>query len=518
MPPGQHLVDGREGQVLEERQRHAVWRSWIDHIEEMVGDAIALRHRGFGDPDIHAPIEIAGIGIDDFAIEAMAEIDRQRGFAGGRRAADDDQRGAFLRGGTGFGLSHNRTQNYNDLLHGSGVLPIRRRNPVPPFFVPIIDGLRAGPNSMVQWLVQLLKIATILVLSGLVLLGGARAFEHFQNESRPDDIGKVYSIKISQDDTPDQIAKLLEDNGLINSKTYFTGRIRVVNSELEPGSYRITKGMTVGQIIDTITGNASDSGASGGKTSDNSTLSITVIEGWRTEQIADKLVELGWNGDFDEFMDAARNYPSENFDFLADRPAGSSLEGYLFPDTYNFTPDSSANEIIESMLNNFDAKVPQEMRDRAVDMGLSLYQVLTFASLVEREAAVSEERPIIADIYEKRYTEGWRLDADPTVQYVLGTQAEWWPELSGDDLYVDSPYNTYQTDGLPPGPIANPGYASIRAVLFPADSPYYYFFAKADGSGYHLFAATGDEQQQNIDYVDGKVDAPAPGSDPFAGE
>ncbi len=371
---------------------------------------------------------------------------------------------------------------------------------------------------MVQWLVQLLKIATILVLSGLVLLGGARAFEHFQNESRPDDIGKVYSIKISQDDTPDQIAKLLEDNGLINSKTYFTGRIRVVNSELEPGSYRITKGMTVGQIIDTITGNASDSGASGGKTSDNSTLSITVIEGWRTEQIADKLVELGWNGDFDEFMDAARNYPSENFDFLADRPAGSSLEGYLFPDTYNFTPDSSANEIIESMLNNFDAKVPQEMRDRAVDMGLSLYQVLTFASLVEREAAVSEERPIIADIYEKRYTEGWRLDADPTVQYVLGTQAEWWPELSGDDLYVDSPYNTYQTDGLPPGPIANPGYASIRAVLFPADSPYYYFFAKADGSGYHLFAATGDEQQQNIDYVDGKVDAPAPGSDPFAGE
>ena len=109
---------------------------------------------------------------------------------------------------------------------------------------------------MVQWLVQILKIATILVLSGLVMLGGARAFEHFQDESRPDDVGKVYSIKISQDDTPDEVAKLLEDNGLINSKTYFTGRMRVVNTELEPGSYRITKGMTVGEIIDTITGNA----------------------------------------------------------------------------------------------------------------------------------------------------------------------------------------------------------------------------------------------------------------------
>ncbi len=375
---------------------------------------------------------------------------------------------------------------------------------------------------MVQWLVQILKIATILVLSGLVMLGGARAFEHFQDESRPDDVGKVYSIKISQDDTPDEVAKLLEENGLINSKTIFTGRMKVLSSELEPGSYRITKGMTVGEIIDTITGNASSSGDSGNSgsnaNSDNSTLSITVIEGWRTEQIADELVKLGWNGTFDDFMQAAQNYPSENYAFLADRPDGSSLEGYLFPDTYNFTPDSSANEIIESMLNNFDAKITQDMRDRAGEMGLSLYQVLTFASLVEREAAVSEERPIIADIYEKRYTEGWRLEADPTVQYALGTHDNWWPELSGEDLYDDSPYNTYQVDGLPPGPIANPGYASIRAVLFPQATDYYYFFAKTDGSGYHLFAATADQQQQNIDFVDGKADAPADGSDPFSGQ
>jgi len=373
---------------------------------------------------------------------------------------------------------------------------------------------------MVQWLVQILKIATILVISGLVLLGGARAFEHFQNESRPDDIGKVYTVTIDADNTPDEIAQLLEDNGLINSKTYFTNRMRVVNTELEPGSYRITKGMSVGDIIDTITGNASednDDSDSGGSIADTSTLSITVIEGWRTEQIADELVNLGWNGTFDEFMEAARNYPSENFSFLADRPEGASLEGYLYPDTYNFTPDSTPNEIIESMLTNFDAKIPQDMRDRAAEMGLTLYEVMTFASLVEREAAVSEERPIIADIYQKRYVEGWRLDADPTVQYAIGSTGDWWPELTGDDLYVESPYNTYQVMGLPPGPIANPGYSSIRAVLFPADSPYYFFFAKADGSGYHLFATTLDEQQQNIDYIAGDVSEPAAGSDPFAG-
>jgi UPF0755 protein len=372
---------------------------------------------------------------------------------------------------------------------------------------------------MVQWLVQILKIATILVLSGLVMLGGARAFEHFQGESRPDDVGKVYTINIGEDDDPDQVAQLLEDNDLINSKTYFTSRMRVVNSELEPGSYRITKGMSVGEIIDTITGNATsppDSGGDGGG-SDNETLSITVIEGWRTEQIADELVNLGWNGTFDDFMEAARSYPSENFDFLADRPEGSALEGYLFPDTYNFNPDSTANEIIESMLNNFAAKVPQEMITRAGEMGLTLYQVLTFASLVEREAAVSEERPIIADSYGKRYTEGWRLEADPTVQYAVGTQEDWWPELTDEDLYDESPYNTYQVDGLPPGPIANPGYSSIHAVLFPQATNYYYFVARPDDSGYHLFAATADEQQQNIDFVNGDASEPAPGSDPFAG-
>jgi UPF0755 protein len=372
---------------------------------------------------------------------------------------------------------------------------------------------------MVQWLVQILKIATILVLSGLVLLGGARAFEHFQSESRPDDVGKVYTVTINDDNTPDEIAELLEDNGLINSKTYFTSRMRVLNTELEPGSYRITKGMSVADIIDTITGKAKDENDSDGNggSSDSSTLSITVIEGWRTEQIAEELLNLGWNGTFDEFMEAAQSYPSENFDFLSDRPEGASLEGYLYPDTYNFTPDSSPNEIIESMLNNFAAKVPQEMRDRAAEMGLTLHQVVTFASLVEREAAVSEERPIIADIYQKRYIEGWRLDADPTVQYAVGTSGNWWPELSGDDLYVESPYNTYQIVGLPPGPIANPGYSSIRAVLFPAETDYYFFVAKPDGSGYHLFAASLEAQQQNIDFVAGDVSEPAPGSDPFSG-
>ena len=115
-----------------------------------------------------------------------------------------------------------------------------------------------------------------------------------------------------------------------------------------------------------------------------------------------------------------------------------------------------------------------------------------------------------------RFTDGWLLNADPTIQYAVGDSSEWWPELSEADLSIESPYNTYQIIGLPPGPIANPGYSSIDAVLFPQDTPYYFFVARPDDSGTHLFAATNEEHNQNVAFVDGEVDAPAPGSDPFA--
>ena len=145
------------------------------------------------------------------------------------------------------------------------------------------------------------------------------------------------------------------------------------------------------------------------------------------------------------------------------------------------------------MLTNFGNKYTPEMRQRTQQMGLTIQDVVTLASLVEREAQIPEERPTIADVYLSRWEQGWRLDADPTVQYVLGTPDDWWPKLSGEDLFYDSPYNTYQKDGLPPGPIANPGFASIQAVLFPDDTPYMYFVAKGE-SGEHAFAVTAEEQ------------------------
>ncbi len=185
------------------------------------------------------------------------------------------------------------------------------------------------------------------------------------------------------------------------------------------------------------------------------------------------------------------------FSFLADVPADSTLEGYLFPDTYRFDSDNpTAN--VATMLTNFESKYTPEMRQRTQQMGLNINDVLVIASLVEREAQLPEERPTIADVYLSRWEQGWNLDADPTVQYILGTPQDWWPKLTGDDLFVESPYNTYQNGGLPPGPIANPGFASIQAVLFPDDTPYMYFVAKCD-TGEHAFAVSPEEQAANVE-------------------
>jgi UPF0755 protein len=366
-----------------------------------------------------------------------------------------------------------------------------------------------GLTLMVQLVVQALKIVTIAVMALLVIFGGARAFAFYQDQATPKDVGRIYTVTVEEDDSDDEIAAKLSDLGLIRSEAVFKTRLRVTNKSLEPGVYRLPKGLTVAEIIEEISEEESQA-----RTTDNPTLTIIVIEGWRTEQIAEELDRLGLNGGFDAFMEAVENFPTDAYDFLEDRPNAQSLEGYLFPDTYNFRADSAPEDIIRSMLDNFDAKFTPDLRQRAGEMGLELNQVLTFASLVEREAQVAEERPIIADVYLKRYAEGWNLEADPTVQYVLGTRGNWWPELSGDDLYVDNPYNMYQNGGLPPGPIANPGYSSIRSVLFAANSPYYFFFARGDGT--HLFAATKEEQDQNIAFVAGEAESRAPGSDPFA--
>jgi len=169
-----------------------------------------------------------------------------------------------------------------------------------------------------------------------------------------------------------------------------------------------------------------------------------------------------------------------------------SLEGYLFPDTYNFFPDASAESMAEVMLNRFESVVgPFWDRSGAADAKRSLHEILTLASIVEKEAKKPEERPIIASVFYNRLKIGMALAADPTVKYALERPSK---KVYLDQLAVRSPYNTYKVRGLPPGPICNPGLDSIKAAVYPAKTNYLFFVAKKDGS--HTFSRTWQEHQR----------------------
>ena len=226
---------------------------------------------------------------------------------------------------------------------------------------------------------------------------------------------------------------------------------------------------------------------------------LTIPEGWRLEQIAEALPAAGAPFTPEAFLDAARSGMAAS-PVLSELAVVTNLEGFLFPDTYHLNSESQPIELVATMLETFDRRVTPELRDGFRAQGLTLHQSVTLASIVEREAVITDERPLIASVFLNRLAQGIKLDADPTVQYALGRQPDgsWWKTgLTLDDLLVDSPYNTYVGPGLPPAPISNPGLESLRAVAFPASSPFLFFRAACDGSGRHTFAETFDQHQQN---------------------
>ncbi|HYU17533.1 MAG TPA: endolytic transglycosylase MltG, partial [Chloroflexota bacterium] len=186
-------------------------------------------------------------------------------------------------------------------------------------------------------------------------------------------------------------------------------------------------------------------------------------------------------------------------------PAGQSIEGYLFPDTYDIAKDADARKLAQMMVRQFDRKLNPQLRQRAASNGLSVHQVVTLASIVEREAARPAEQPIIASVYLNRLNNNMPLQADPTIQFAVATADParaleigfWKRELTRDDLQVSSAYNTYLVHGLPPGPICSPGLDAVEAVLNPSQTDYYYFVARGDGS--HAFARTEAEHRANVE-------------------
>jgi UPF0755 protein len=333
-------------------------------------------------------------------------------------------------------------------------------------------------------------VASIVVLAIVIIGVTTGVILHYLNSSQ-DETPRTVVFVIQQEESVDSISERLHDAGLIRSPAYFRIRVRLTDQaeEIYAGRYELNTAMTTSSIIDTITNR--DSALAPERL-------VRFIEGWRTEQFAEALLAEGLIESTDEFMIATRDPKwNEKFTFLHSRPSGVALEGYLFPDSYNFRTDATVDEIIETLLTTFQERAAPDLLARADELNLTLHQVVTIASIVEREAVLADERPVIASVYANRLAQGMPLQADPTVQYQLGTPAEWWPTLSSDQLQHNGPYNTYLNNGLPPGPICNPSVAALEAALNPEDTNYLFFVAKGDGS--HAFATTFEEHQANID-------------------
>jgi UPF0755 protein len=296
---------------------------------------------------------------------------------------------------------------------------------------------------------------------------------------------------VTQGESVAQIGGNLQQQGLVRDGDLFRLYVRYNNldSTINAGVFTLRPNMNIQEIAQTL------------QRAVAAETQITIPEGKRMEEVAELLQEQ-LNINSDEFLRLARrgNY---NYAFLKDLPDGASLEGYLFPDTYRLPQNPTAQDVLLKMLDNYGQKV-EPLMEQAKAAGKSPREVLTLASIVEREAVVASERPTIASVYLNRQKIGMALQADPTTQYALGYQPDqktWWKQgLTADDLKYNDPsgYNTYVSPDLPPGPIASPGLSSIEAVINPAQTNYLYFVASCNKDGTHQFSVTFEEHQSKI--------------------
>jgi UPF0755 protein len=281
-----------------------------------------------------------------------------------------------------------------------------------------------------------------------------------------------------------QGARLIRDANLFSSYLVYSG----LDTQLQAGSYQLSAMMNSPQIAEALLDPTPAS------------VTLVILPGWRLEEIAGSLPSAGVTVTPEDFLLAAWSPPA-GVDLPVDLPSGKNLEGYLLPGSYEIDRTADAVGLLNALLLGFHQNIDAEFIAAFEQHGLTLHEALTLASIVEREAVLEDEMPMIASVFHNRLAAGMKLEADPTVQYAVGydqARTGWWPlPISVADLRINSPYNTYVVSGLPPGPIASPDLQALTAVAFPANSPYYFFQAACDGSGVHIFEVTFEEHVAN---------------------
>lgn len=331
----------------------------------------------------------------------------------------------------------------------------------------------------------------IVALASLALVAWVGAW--LATPSIPSDA----SFAVEQGDSAAAVTMRLKERGFVHSALLF--RLALARTDaatrLQPGVYDLSGVRTYADIARTLSSGSAQAPE----------VTVRILEGWDLFQVADELAAKGLPGK--DALFAVTGVPgiyatqdpehwsadlSARYAFLADKPQAASLEGYLFPDTYRFFPDATVGDILDKMLENFDRKLTPELRARIAASGRSTFEIVTMASIIEREVRGEEDQRMVSDLFWRRFDIGMALQADSTVNYVTrkGLAA-----VSYEDTTVDSRYNTYKYPGLPVGPIGNPGLQALTAAIDPLPNEYWFFLTDEEGTVH--YGRTLDEHNEN---------------------
>jgi UPF0755 protein len=333
-------------------------------------------------------------------------------------------------------------------------------------------------------------IAIVCVIVLAIMIYGYSQYQIYQEEYQGTEstVGEDVVVETPSGAATKQIAQILKDAGLIKFPSAFVKRVKEseYRGSLQPGEFTLNTGMSTWEMIE-ILGYV--------EPSRQVMCTLTIPEGYSIEQIAKRVDSEGICSE-EEFLDAVQEGVYD-YNFLDSIPADANvtyrLQGFLFPATYDIFEDTTAYDIVDMMLAKFEEVYSGSYEEQATAMGYTAFEVVNRASIVEREAKLDEERPIIAGVINNRLEQGMMLQMCPTVLYPITNGIYDKSEVTYDDLEVDSLYNTYKYTGLPVGPICNPGAVSIYAVLYPDENNYLYYHVDNEETGSHIFTETYEE-------------------------
>lgn len=324
----------------------------------------------------------------------------------------------------------------------------------------------------------------LLLLAGII---GLMAFVGNGNKSTLE----IVDFEVKSGENIWNTASNLKKAGIIESKIYFVGYayLKDYRGKIKAGKYILNSNLNTGEILMILS--AGEEGA------EKESKKVTFPEGFSIKQMSERLTENGFDGDNFLKLSEQPEYFIEKYSygFLNEIPKGKNLEGYLFPDTYFFFIDASAEDIIKKMLDNSDNKISQDLRDEIKKQNKTVYEILTMASIIEKEVKTLEDKKVVSGIFYNRMKNGQAFQSCATLAFILGENKK---QYSYADTQIVSPYNTYLNVGLPPGPIASPGLDSIIAAIHPTTTNYNFFLSNIE-TGETVFSVTLDEHNLNKD-------------------